>query len=224
MNNSTEIAPLSSNFQRPPAVKINLKQIITSNYIQEKEQNPNYIILNNQPIYKINVIAAIVFKEEIGTMIILLLDDSTARIVCRVFEENKEAKEAQIGDIIHIIGKVRVYNQEKYITPEILKRTNALWLKMRKEELKYEENNHPEEKTKVTQNSPNSSNDQSQTNNIILPQDKIFEIITKLDKGDGVRIEEIIDKSPLDNTQLWIDKMLERGDLFQNQPGKVKIL
>lgn len=222
MNPTTNPSTPNTSFQRPPAVKVNLKQILKSNYIQEKEQNPNYIILPTQPtqpIYKVDVIAAIVFKEEIGTMTMLLLDDSTARVICRVFEENKETKEVQIGEIVHIIGKVRVYNQEKYISPEILKRTNPLWLKVRREELSYindEDNGNNDNKTNNINN--------EQTDELTLPQEKIIQIITELDKGEGVRIEEIIDKSPLDDTQNWIDKMLERGDIFQNQPGKVKIL
>ena len=39
-----------------------------------------------------------------------------------------------------------------------------------------------------------------------------------------VSIEEVIEKSLLDNTDDLIKKMLENGDIFQNTPGKVKVL
>ena len=37
-------------------------------------------------------------------------------------------------------------------------------------------------------------------------------------------MEEIISKSPLNNTEQLLEKMLESGEIFQNSPGKVKVL
>ena len=59
---------------------------------------------------------------------------------------------------------------------------------------------------------------------ILLPIEKIKKIIEEMDTGDGVLIEEIISKSPLNDTEEVIEKMLEAGDIFQNLPGKVKVL
>jgi len=57
-----------------------------------------------------------------------------------------------------------------------------------------------------------------------LPFEKIINLVNELDSGSGVLIEEIIQKSSLNNTEEFIQKMLERGDIFQNQPGKIKVL
>ena len=57
-----------------------------------------------------------------------------------------------------------------------------------------------------------------------LPIQKIIHLITELDKGDGVFIEEIIEKSTLNETEKLIQNMLENGDIFQNYPGKIKVL
>ena len=58
----------------------------------------------------------------------------------------------------------------------------------------------------------------------ILPAEKMMSLIKELDRGQGVLIEELIEKSPLKETELLITKMLENGEIFQNAPGKVKIL
>ena len=61
-------------------------------------------------------------------------------------------------------------------------------------------------------------------NDPLLPYEIISKLISQLDKGEGVMIEEILEKSPLDKTEELIEKMLENGDIFQNMPGKVKLL
>jgi len=57
-----------------------------------------------------------------------------------------------------------------------------------------------------------------------LPIAKISNIIKALDQGDGVRIEDVLTHSHLNNTEKFIEKMLQDGDIFQNAPGKIKII
>ena len=57
-----------------------------------------------------------------------------------------------------------------------------------------------------------------------LPSQKIMGIIKELDKGSGAFIEEIIERSPLEETEKIIEKMLESGEIFKNMPGKIKAL
>ena len=57
-----------------------------------------------------------------------------------------------------------------------------------------------------------------------LPTQKLIQIIQKLDGGEGVLIEKLIKESPLKETEQIIEKMIKNGDIFQNLPGKVKVL
>lgn len=251
---------------RNQAIKITISELLSGTYIQENEQNPNYLLTeNNQKIYRLNVIATIVQKELVGTITNLLIDDGSGKIITRSFEENKIIHTLNIGDVIIIIGKLRTFNQDKYISPEIIKLINPLWLKHRYLELKdkfaisnlkIEQNNeitpNSQENINITteskknfNNTKNNSHDLSLTspkNNkntsinqeiileetiqeeSLLPFQKIIKLIKELDQGNGVLIEEIIEKSPLDKTEDIIEKMLQNGDIFQNNPGKVKVL
>ena len=208
-----------------------------------------------------------------GSVNSILIDDGTGKIVLRIFEENKAAFELEIGDVVQVIGKVRIFNQEKYIFPEVIKKTNSLWLKVRFSELqknkqissdalegknkekkkieaetvekvKKEESAKPlikEEKSKekelkilnIQQKQPEQNtnseileviSEEIEENDPLLPYEIISKLISQLDKGEGVMIEEILEKSPLDKTEELIEKMLENGDIFQNMPGKVKLL
>ncbi len=217
---NTQVA--SVGFSRPPAIKMTLQGVMQAQYVQEKEQNPNYILSLGDQVFKVSLIAAIVYKEEIGTMTIFLLDDATSRLPCRIFEENQAAHDMQIGDVVHVIGKVRVYNEEKYVSPEICKKVNPLWLKVRMIELGALAQRENPINGDIVGGNTHVKKDVDMVE--MHPSDKIMQLICSLDKGDGVFIEELLEQSPFDNTQSWLDKMLERGDIFQNQPGKVKML
>ena len=57
-----------------------------------------------------------------------------------------------------------------------------------------------------------------------IPFQKLVRLIKELDQGDGVAIENLLEKSSLDHTEQYIQQMLERGDIFQVRPGKIKVL
>ena len=53
---------------------------------------------------------------------------------------------------------------------------------------------------------------------------KLMSLISELDLGPGVALEVVVTKSQFDNTEELLKKMMESGDIFQNVPGKVKVL
>lgn len=282
-------------YNRAVAIKIPILQLLQGTYIQEKEQNPNYLLTtDNQKIYRLNILGIIINKEQVGTITNLILDDGTENIIIRSFEENKNILNSVVGDIIQVIGKIRIFNEEKYISPEIVKKVNPLWLKIRsiemeklyhyeksrseqeitKNELKEKKDNTEkiakiQQKSKLIENitetekkeykkskekiiGKKEENKEHEKENITkakieknneevdeieevdkikevdedseLPSQKMFKLIKELDEGDGALIEDIIEKSPLNEPEKMIEKMLEKGDIFQNQPGKVKVL
>lgn len=246
----------NKSFFRFPAEKVSIKELEEGKHIEEKEQNPNYILINeDKKIFRINVMATLVHKELRGSVTSILIDDGTGKIIMRMFEENKTAMNLEVGDVIQIIGKIRIFNQEKYIFPEIIKKISHAWLKVRSLELqkdkkqteKQEQNisqkrdkleikNNASKKEIVKEAAPikrtaeeNTNNfgiisEEIEENNPLLPFEKLSKLIIQLDKGEGALIEELIKKSPLEKTEELIEKMLENGDLFQNMPGKVKLL
>ena len=122
----------NKSFFRFPAEKISIQELEEGEYIEEKEQNPNYLLVNkNKKIFRINIIATLVHKELRGSVTSILIDDGSGKITLRIFEENKTAFHLEVGDVVQVIGKIRIFNQEKYIFPEIIKKINPVWLKVR---------------------------------------------------------------------------------------------
>src|SRR3989344_559254 len=224
--------PETKTFNRQPAIKITIKELESSEYFEEQNQNPNHLItLEGKKVYRINLLATIVHKEFRGSMSNLLIDDGTGKITLRFFEENKSALNLEVGDVVLVVGKARRYNQEKYVFPEIVKKVNSLWLKLRSQELQIKTKMEQEKvildkpgPEKKIENKDENNVEEIEENDPLLPYQKISKLISELDRGEGVLIEEILEKSPLEKTEELLEKMLENGDIFQNMPGKVRVL
>ena len=54
--------------------------------------------------------------------------------------------------------------------------------------------------------------------------EEVYSLIKKLDDGYGVSIEDIIKNSNNSKAENIITKLLERGDIFEIKPGKLKVL
>ncbi len=125
------------NFSRQVAIKTTFRELLEGEYIKEEEQNPNYLLTKSgEKIYRLNVMGIILGKEKLGEIQNFYLDDGSGKITLRSFEANPRLDALQIGDTILVLGKLRVYNQEKYISPEMARKIDPLWLKVRSLELK----------------------------------------------------------------------------------------
>jgi len=226
--------PQIKKYTRHNSIKTTISELVLGEFVQEGE-NLNYLITETgQKVFRLNVLAIVVGKEKRGHITNIFIDDGTEKIVVRSFEENETITNISIGDVVMVVGKVRTYNKEKYISPEIIKKTNHLWLKVRSLELERKKNEMKQEKTKLI-DIPKKQEEKQNKNfigdveevveeDILLPLQKLSKLISELDKGEGVLIEKIIEDSPLEKTEELLEKMLENGDIFQNTPGKVKVL
>lgn len=217
-------------FDRNIAYEVIIKELLNYSYIENDEGTPNYLLAKNKKIYRFNLLAVILELNQQGSILNITIDDGSGKIILRIFEENKSVKNLVIGESILIIGKLRKYNHERYISPEIIKKVDEDWLKVRslkidKNKINIEiEENSPKhggkEKTTKKEDIPNKEINKKE----LFPIKKIILLIKELDQGEGVFIEEIIEKSKIESADKIIEKMLEEGEIFQNLPGKVKVL
>lgn len=170
---------------------------------------------NNLDSSRVNIIATVVYKsEQPGSYSSALIDDGTGRISLRSFENLSLFSKADVGDVVIVIGKVREYNNEKYILPEILKKIkNFEWFSLRKMELE-------SAKAPDSAKAGNLSDDGGKSNE----DGDIFSLIRKADKGDGVSFEEVIKASGSRNAEEIINRLLCNGDIFEVRPGMLKVL
>lgn len=204
------------------AAKISISDLINSKYIKNDGLNPNYIeTAYGNKIYRVNIIGTIVFKSidrfEYETLII---DDGTGRIFTRSYEKNSQVNYLNVGDIIMVIGRPREFNNENYIISDIIKKvTEPKWILVRKLELeilkKRNDNNIKNQNTGLTE-FPQQEHAQNSTD--------IYNLIKELDTGNGVPIEDIINKSGLEETEKIINNLIKNGDIFEIKAGILKVL
>jgi len=190
---------------RETAYKIRIKTILEHSYVKQEGWDPNYIDVEGHKISRVNVIGTITSKEN-NTY---LLDDGTASITLRTFNDNNIT--AEIGKIYLIIARPREYEGNRYLVPEIARElSDPTWVQLREKELF---NPSKEEKkplpTKEETQEPQTGQD-------------ILEIIKKIDDGSGVSVERISQQAK--NCDQSIQQLLEQGEIFEIRPGIVKLL
>ena len=124
---------------RLTAYKVWISDLINSPYIEmQGEFESNYIEVKDKQISRANIIATIVnkFESEDKNYVSLTLDDNSEEIrvkACR--EDTKLINNFNSGDLIFIVARVRKYNDELYLLPEIVKQINPNWEVARRLEL-----------------------------------------------------------------------------------------
>ena len=198
-------------YKRHTAYKLRIGSILEGKQILEADKL-KFIESQGKSISRTNVIANITDKyiqDGEKKFASITLDDGTGQIKAKVFGEDIEKFSAlSQGDTILVIGLLRSWNNEIYLTPEIIKKKAPEYLLIRKLE---------------------SEASQPKT----LEKEKLFELkdklITKLkesEKDGGLDIDKIILdlKEPPEVINTEIKKLLEDGVAYEPRPGKLRYL
>ncbi len=180
---------------------------------QEERERFNFLELGDKKIVRVNVVANVIDKfisEGEKRFASLTLDDATGQINIKAFGEDvKLFEEINQGSTLMIIGMLRVFNNELYILPEIIKTIDPRYLLVRKLEI---EKSTPKQEVKTEQ--------------ILAVKDQIIERIKEEEKNEGMDTERLVmelDANPeLINQE--IRKLLEEGIIYEPRPGKVRYL
>jgi hypothetical protein len=143
----------------------------------------------------------------------LAVDDGTHIISVRSFDPVPVY--AQVGDMVHVVGRPREYNGERYLVLEICKRIkNPAWVQYRKRELE-------QLYGKVTQAPKTPIPVEVDAKN---PFETIVGKIRELDHGTGADVDEVIAAAGLPDANKLLQTLMEEGEIFEIKPGRVKVL
>lgn len=215
--------------QRQTAVKLLIADLLSGEFSKEESQTP-VLSLGEQKIYRVNVIGLVIGKAEEEVLANIFLNDGTASINLRFFERNPALDELNTGDAVMVVGRLRDYNGERYLSPEIVKKVDRLWLQHRRKELGAENRQlkaavkeEPAGKI-IPKTEPVEEEIKEESSEFLSPEGKILKSIADLDKGEGAEIDEVLALSKVNYAEEIIKRMLERGELFQIMPGRVKVV
>lgn len=205
--------------KRETAYKLRIGDLLRGKQIFEQNESPSqrlqFIELGNRRILRVNIVGNVVDKFESEgerRFASITLDDGSGQIRARVFgEDTTKFKNIIQGDTLVIIGLLKSFNQELYILPEILKKTDPKYLLVRKLEIEKE---IPKQLT------------QEQKQEVKALRDEVIDLIKNAEEREGIDKEEIIMKLKA-NPQIIsqeIKKLLEEGIIYEPRPGRVRYL
>ena len=227
--------------KRSTAYRIRLKNIVNSSYEKREGFNPSVIKFNNLEISRVNVIASIVGKylTDDQNYCAITLDDGSETIRVKNFGvEVGIIKELNVGDIVRIIGKVKEYNEEKYIAGEISKVLNPNWLIVNEIELSNQKQTTTDSSTndsinKVIETKTNSSENEeiisisseSSDSESSIKQ-KILQYLKNNDNGTGVIMDQIMTSLDVSSEEVKdsLYELLKVGEIYEPKKGILKIL
>lgn len=202
-------------FKRHIAYKFRIGDLLIGKPVMDGDRF-SFLELGDKKIVRVNVIGNIVDKYESEgdkKYIFFTLDDGSGQIKLKSFGDDVDKfKEVSQGQTVLVIGVLRNFNNETYISPEIIKEQDPKYLLVRKMEIEKEKSKNTEPLGKEQ---------------IIAVKDKILEEIKKAEDEGGLDMDKMImdlrDISPEIINQ-EIKKLLEEGIIFEPRPGRVRWL
>lgn len=226
-------------FIRQIAYKCWISDLVSGTFVKEQgEFDSNYIEIAGNKVSRVNLIGNVIMKYDNSEkrFSTLTIDDGSGAIKLKMWGDDVSFVEnTNVGDIILIIGRVREYNSEIYLTPEIVKLiSDPSWELVRRLELTrlYGEPRHiaTEEKAIVVENNNGTLQEQliieTESIGAESPRQKILSSIEKLAGESGADVVEVINSSKLDENEanIVLQELLLEGEIFEPKPGRLKLV
>jgi len=190
---------------RYPACKIRVIDLQKGSFVKGDNNTPNHVVLpNKQMLFRVHIIGTVLRLHQTGNSASIVIDDGSASILLRVFEEFPQIKNVTAGHTVSVIGKIRSYKEQVYIVPEIVKECDKAWIQAHKPiKIQHTETQQCVEKPKTN------------------VQD-LVDYITVHDTGSGITLSSL--HETFGDIKDLIDNLLKHGVVYEHMPGKIKLL
>lgn len=203
---------LSDNsYKRNVAYKFRIGQLLAGEQMYDGERM-KCVALHGKEVVRVNIVANVIDKylqdgeKKYGSVTI---DDASGQIRLKAFgDEVAEFDKLEQGDTLMIVGLLRSWNQELYITPEIMRKVDPRYLLIRKLETDIAA---PKQLDRAT---------------VAQLKDNLIEKLKAAEEQGGIDVDKLImelKESP-EAINSEIKKLLEDGIAYEPRPGKLRYL
>lgn len=215
--------------ERMTAKKVRIIDLASGEWVQQDGMEPSYVISKaREKVSRARVLATVVskFMSGDGNFGSVTLDDGTDTIRAKCFKDLTLLQKAEEGQLVDLIGKVREYNGEIYLMPEVIAKVrDPNMLLLRKLELmrrarELEKSGGEEE---ARQSKPGSSSAKpAMASERDMLRKKMLEIIESGKSGIGYA--SLVEKSgqPEDKVDAVVNELLAEGICYEPTPGKIR--
>jgi RPA family protein/predicted transcriptional regulator len=217
-------------YKRLTAIKTRIKPITSGKFVIQQGFNPSYVLTaDGLRLSRVRILGTVVYKflSENGKFAALTLDDGTDTIRAKAFNSTAIFDHLNVGDILDVVGKIKEYQEEVYMIPEVLRRVEPnfeilreleirenqlLWKEKREIILEYQKQvsdlaelkklvsekfNIMPEDVEAVIQSLEIPVEEGVEENRNKDKEDIMKMIAELDKGEGCDYSELIEKSNL---------------------------
>lgn len=237
---------------RSIAHKVKIEDLVNGKYVRSSEAEPSYLLTPwGQRILRARAIATVIdkFISEDQNYSTLRIDDGSETIRLKAWRQDVQTlADFKVGDLIDVIGRVREYEGEIYLVPEVIARVeDPNWefvreleiLRARRQALAQGRRPRPEPKPEVRRlevelPAPGAAPTVETIEEVEEPlpevpeevKKKVLLAFDKLDRGGGVAPLDIA--AELDMPQADVDDALRvliaDGEIFEPKVGRFRRL
>jgi len=225
-----------------------IEDVVLGQYIRSPDgTQPSYLLTPwGEQVTRVRVMGTVVekFIREDQNYATLRIDDGSETISLRAWQEGvKELDKFNVGDIIDVIGRVREFNGEIYLTPELIIRVDdPNWELVRELEIiaarreamaegvrpKFTKPEALRPGTAAAQEIAGPSDEVEEEPLPVVPDEikkRVAIALEKLDAGAGVESIKIANELNMELSRVndALRVMFVEGDVFEPSPGKFRL-
>ncbi len=232
--------------ERLSAKKIRIWDLLNGKYFygSKEEMKPSYVITPlGVKVSRLNVVGTVIdkFVAEDGTFSSITIDDGTEAVRIKSFE-GTPFDVLELGDMIRVIGRIKEYGGELYITHELidkikdvnfelLSKMEILTSLVKQKKIIDDIRNisNQLEETELQNYARDTHNIDEETLSVILESKKkevdykpiVLNLIEKLDEGKGVQIRKLFEvlDLPENVVEKTLNQLINEGSLYEPQIG-----
>jgi RPA family protein len=199
---------------RQTAKIIRISDINTGTWVKKEGMEPSYVeTRSGEQVARARILGTVVnvFTSEDGNFGSATIDDSTDTIRLKVFKTLKPIDGLKVGDLVDIIGRVREYNEELYIMPEVVRKIDDPNIELlRRLQLLKKQSAAGKEGPKEEEADAN------------VLRKKILEVIES--GKEGVDFSTIMGKVKASEEEIEsvVNDLLSEGICYEPTPGKIR--
>jgi len=205
--------------QRQTARKVRIVDLTSGEWVKKDGMESSYVITpRKEKVARARIAATVVtrFFSEDGNFASITLDDATGTIQAKLWRETALLKKPAVGDTVSLIGKVREYEGDIYIVPEIIRKISpAQQALFRLEVLASMRSQGAPEDQPAAKGKPAKDGSEGL-------RAKLLSVIEA--SADGIRYAELFQKAgvPEEAAESVMNDLLGEGICYEPVPGKIK--
>lgn len=235
--------------ERQTAKKAKIWDIVNGTFEKKEGMEPSFVkTQQGEEISRARILGTVVskFVAEDGNYASVTIDDGSDTIRLKVFKTTKPLDSLEAGDIVDVVGKIREYEGEIYVIPEVVRKANpnfellrrlelvhkATGIKKAKELIEKNKDKNPEELKKELMDKglkrewielhleKGEGKEEGKEKKVL--KNEILKIIE--DSKDGIVYSELMKKVEAEETEIEsaIDGLLNDGICYEPSPGKIR--